>query len=49
MKRLLQVCFIAAMVLGLASCSKDDNNSNSGNSSSQRKKRLPRVILRAVV
>ncbi len=31
MKRLLQVCFIAAMVLGLASCSKDDNNSNSGN------------------
>lgn len=25
MKRLLQVCFIAAMVFGLASCAKDDN------------------------
>lgn len=25
MKKILQVCFIAAMVFGLASCSKDDN------------------------
>lgn len=31
MKRLLQVCFIAAMVFGLASCNKD-NNSNGGGS-----------------
>lgn len=29
MKRLLQVCFIAAMVFGLASCSKEENNSGS--------------------
>lgn len=26
MKRLLQVCFIAAMLFGLAACDKDDNN-----------------------
>lgn len=28
MKRLLQVCFIAAMVFGLASCEKDNDSSN---------------------
>lgn len=34
MKRLLQVCFIAAMVFGLASCDKDNNSTSGGNGSS---------------
>lgn len=33
MKRLLQVCFIAAMVFGLASCEKEKDNTSSGGSS----------------
>ena len=30
MKKILQVCFIAAMVFGLASCNKEEGGSNSG-------------------